>query len=138
MNIKQTVAGLILAVVTITSLSLVGPSVASATCDPNTQNCCGGVETSLVKCDQTGTGGTVENTGAWGLLLMVINILTAGVGIAAVGGIVYASILYTSAGGNPEQTKKAMGMITNIVIGIIAYAFMFALLNFITPGGLFN
>ena len=81
---------------------------------------------------------TIERSGVWGLLVMAIKIMTAGVGILAVAGIVYASILYASAGGNPEQTKKAMGIITNVVIGIIAYAFMFALLNFITPGGLFN
>ena len=77
-------------------------------------------------------------SGVWGLLLVAINILTAGIGIAAIGGIVYGSILYTSAGGSPEQVKKAMGIITNVVIGIIAYALMFSLLNFLIPGGLFN
>lgn len=80
----------------------------------------------------------VESSGVWGLLLMVINILTAGVGIAAVAGIVYGSILYTSAGGSPEQVKKAMGIISNVIIGIVAYALMYALLNFLIPGGLFD
>jgi len=79
-----------------------------------------------------------SSNGVWGLLLLVINILTAGVGLAAVGGIIYGSILYTSAGGSQEQVKKAMGIITNVVIGIIAYALMFAFLNFLIPGGLFN
>ncbi|MNH46494.1 hypothetical protein D3C72_2301490 [compost metagenome] len=64
--------------------------------------------------------------------------MTAGVGILAVGGIVYGSILYTSAGGSSEQTKKAMGIITNVVIGLIAYALMYAITNFLIPGGLFS
>lgn len=71
------------------------------------------------------------------LLLLVINILTAGIGVAAVAGVVYGSVLYTSASGNAEQVKKARSMITNVVIGIVAYALMYAFLNFIIPGGLF-
>lgn len=82
--------------------------------------------------------GDVKTTGVWGILILGINILTAGVGILAVGGIIYGSILYTSSGGNPENTKKAMTFITNVVIGIVAYGAMFALLNFVIPGGLFT
>jgi small-conductance mechanosensitive channel len=81
---------------------------------------------------------TVESTGVWGVLLLAINILTGGVTIAAIAGVVYGSVLYTSAGGSTEQTKKAMGVITNVVIGVIAYALMYAFLNFIIPGGLFT
>lgn len=98
---------------------------------------CGGVDTSIIDCNQSG-GSTVEETGVWGILLLVINIMTAGIGILAVAGIVYGSILYASAGGSPENTKKAMGIITNVVIGILAYALMYAVLNFIIPGGLFT
>ena len=80
----------------------------------------------------------MTNNGIWALLLIVINILTGLIVIAAIGGLVYAGILYTSSGGNADQTKKAMEFIRNVVIGIIAYAVMFAVLNFIIPGGLFN
>ena len=100
---------------------------------------CGGTPTAIVHCDQTGGSNSgTENSGVWGVLLLAINILTAGVGIAAVGGIIYGSILYTSAGGSQEQVKKAMGIITNVVIGVIAYALMFSGLNFLIPGGIFN
>jgi hypothetical protein len=97
---------------------------------------CGNVETSIISCEQSGTG-DVENSGLWGLLLLAINILTAGVGVAALGGIVYGSILYTSAGGNQEQVKKALGVFSNVVIGVVAFAGMWALLNFLVPGGVF-
>lgn len=80
----------------------------------------------------------IKKTGIWYLLVIAINILTAGIGVVAVGGLVYGSILYASAGGGPEQVKKAKTIITDIVIGLVAYAFMYAFLNFIIPGGLFS
>lgn len=80
----------------------------------------------------------VENSGIWAILLLVINILTAGIGVVAVGGIVYASIIYTTAGGDANQTKKAMTIIADIVIGVVAYALMYSVLNFLVPGGLFH
>ena len=97
-----------------------------------------GADTAILKCDNVDVSKDgVENSGVWSLLLTAINILTAGIGLAVVGGIIYASILYTTAGGNAEQTKKALEFIRNVVIGLLAYALMFAILNFIIPGGLF-
>jgi len=88
------------------------------------------------KC-KNGTSPSTEqkDSGIWGLLLLVINILTAGVGVAAVGGIVYGSILYTTAAGSAEQTKKAITIIKDVVLGLLAYMLMYAILNFIVPGG---
>jgi len=139
MKIKQTIKTLVagffvLAVVAITSPA--APTFAQAT-EAGNNGC--GVNTSIITCDNVDvTEEGVENTAIWGLLLLAINILSAGVGIVAIGGVVYGSILYTSAGGSPEQVKKAMGIITNVVIGVVAYALMFSLLNFLIPGGLFN
>ena len=127
MKIKQTI---VLLAVAIGTISLFAVSSVSADC--------GGVKTSIINCTPKPGATGAEATGVWSLLLMVINILTAGVGILAVAGIVYGSVMYASAGGNPENVKKARGIITNVVIGIIAYAFMYTILNFITPGGLFN
>jgi len=101
---------------------------------------CGGaeVETSIINCDQSGGSGDVTNTGIWGILLLAINILTAGIGVAAVGSILYGSILYASAGGSPDGVKKAKDIIKNVVIGLVAYALMYSLLNFLIPGGIFS
>lgn len=167
------------------STTIVMASPVDAACDPATQKCCGGVETSLIVCEERGVcdngvspfeganpnpdnnptkndaaikqynsrynheygkcdlAGTlprddVQGTGIWGILELALNILTAGIGIAAVGGVVYGAILYTSAGGNTEQVKKAYGIFANVAIGIIAYALMYAGLNFLIPGGLFG
>ncbi|MFY9228247.1 MAG: hypothetical protein WAO28_02875 [Candidatus Microsaccharimonas sp.] len=141
MRIKQTIKQIITATFLMFGVTffLFTPLNAAPTCTPSaTQKCCGGVATGVLGCAQTGGDGELENTGLWGILLLVINILTAGVGVVAVGGIVYASILYTSAGGNQEQLKKAYKIITDVVIGVIAFALMYAGLNFLIPGGLFT
>lgn len=156
MKIKQTVKRSLIALFLVLGLSGVVAPAALADC--------GGVSTTVINCNATGEGtcpdgskiaadkvatencpGTsekskvaVDNTGVWGILIVVINILTAGIGVVAVAGIVYASIVYTTAGGDANQTKKAMTIIANIVIGVVAYALMYALLNFLIPGGLFN
>lgn len=149
MKIKQKLTTLVLgAFMLVLAFVVMTPSVFASTT-------CGGVETSVISCkspcadkgpvgsdgkcsDGSAPSKKTEDTGVWSILLMAINILSAGVGIAAIGGVVYGAILYTSAGGSQEQVKKAMGVITNVVIGVIAYALMFSLLNFLIPGGLFH
>lgn len=98
---------------------------------------CGGVETSIITCTQ-GKGTTTTNNGVWGLLLLTLNIMTAGVGILAVGGIVYGSALYASSADKPEQAKQGMQFIKNVVIGLVAYGLMYIMLNFLIPGGIFK
>lgn len=102
------------------------------------QSCCGGAVTSVIECGNSTSSTEIKDSGIWKLLLTVINILTAGVGVAAVAGIVYGSILYASAADSSEQVKKAISIIVNVVVGLLAYAFMYAFLNFIIPGGLFT
>lgn len=138
MNIKQKVKTLLLGLTIMVGFAVVfgvAPQVGAA--DNVGNNGCE-ADTVIIKCDNVNVEEDgIENTGVWSVLLTAINLLTGGIGIVAVAGVVYASIMYASAGGNPEQTKKAMGIITNIVIGVLAYALMFAALNFLIPGGLF-
>ena len=124
----------------VSTVTIMSPPAFAEDCNPGDDKCCGGVKTSLITCDKdiTNKGKDIENNGVWGLLIMALNILTAGVGVAAVGGIVYGSILYTSAGDRSDQVKKGIGVITNVVIGIIAYVGMYAFLQFIIPGGIFS
>lgn len=100
---------------------------------------CGGVQTAIISCDQSNKNATdTKETGLWGLLILTVNILIAGVGVLALAGIVYGAILYTSAGGSTEQIMKARTIFTNVVIGVIAFGGMYVLLNFLVPGGVFN
>lgn len=153
MKIKQTLKGSIALAVVALGLMLVTLPI------PVGAISCGGIPTGIVSCGETGGGtckdGTVvkkdqpcadkstpvailESTGAWGILVLAIKIMTAGVGVLAVAGIVYGSILYTSAGDSSEKVSKAREVIRNVVIGILAYALMYSVLNFIIPGGLFT
>ncbi len=99
---------------------------------------CAGVETSIVNCDQSGQGKSAKDSGIWGVLLLALNIMTAGVGILAVGGIVYGAILYASAEEKAAQVEKAKEVIRNVIIGLIAYGAMYMVLNFLIPGGIFT
>lgn len=137
MKIKQTIRTLttslfLMVGLFFASLPVLGPVTTVSAAE------CGGVQTSIISCEQTGDSDEIKDTGLWGILILVMNIMIAGVGVLALAGIVYGAVLYTSAGGNAEQVKKAMGIFTNVVIGIIAFGGMWALLNFLIPGGAFT
>lgn len=133
MNIKQklTQLGVAMGLVAIVGVAAPVPVAQAAEC--------GGVQTSIIGCSQQGgNNASAKDSGIWGVLLLVLNILTAGVGIAAVGGIVYAAILYTTASDRSAQVEQAKNTIRDVVIGIAAYAGMYLLLNFLIPGGIFS
>lgn len=99
----------------------------------NAPSGCEDIKTSIIRCDESKGGNAI-----WGVLLLVINIMTAGVGVVAVGGIVYAGILYTAARDNASQVTKAKDIIFNVVLGLVAYGGMYALLQWLIPGGVFS
>lgn len=69
-----------------------------------------------------------------GVLNLVVNILTIGVGILGVVGITIVGIQYLTAGGNEEKTRTAKRRLFEIVIGLAVYAVMYALLNWLGVG----
>lgn len=141
MKIKQTILAILS--IAVIGVFITGQGVLAAEKCGNVtlqdgQQCCDGVATSIISCNTGGNKDDIENSGVWQLLELAINIMTAGIGILAAGGIIYASFIYTTASGSTEKTKKAIEMIIEIVIGIIAYALMYSFLNFLIPGGLFS
>lgn len=132
MNIKQKISFFIAAAVMIGGIVFtIAPEVTAQGAD---EKC---PETSIIEVD-CNSGDSTQDSGVWQLLVMALNILTAGVGIAAVGGIVWGSVIYASAQGNADQVKKAKEIIKNVVIGIVSYAGMYLIINFLIPGGLFT
>ena len=71
------------------------------------------------------------------ILNLILGTLTVGTSILATGSIIFAGFLYMTAGGNSGQVQRAKTMIFNTVIGIIAYVFMWTLLEWLIPGGVF-
>ena len=84
---------------------------------------------SIAGCDEEGT------PAIGGILKFVMTILSVGVGIVAVGGVVYGSLLYAGARDDGGQTEQAMTIIRNVVIGVLLYIFMITILNWLVPGG---
>lgn len=80
-------------------------------------------------CDKNGDGSAII-----GVLRLVVNIMTAGIGVLATIGIVVSGTQYLTAGGNEDQIKKSKRRIFEIIIGLVAYAVVYALLYWLLPG----
>jgi hypothetical protein len=87
--------------------------------------------TVILKCNANG-GGSIQN-----LLVYVVNFLALGVGLAVIAGIIFGGFLYASAAGNAEQAKRGIGYVRNAIIALVVFIFMYAIINFLIPGGLF-
>ena len=92
-----------------------------------------GVSVDGVNCVDKGT--TIENNVIVVWMSNIIKFLTVGIGLAATGGIVYGGFLYLTAQGNAGKAQKGVATIMNALIAILLYALMFAIINFIIPGG---
>jgi hypothetical protein len=72
------------------------------------------------------------------LLQVGINILAAIVGVGAVIMIIYGGIRYITSNGNPQSVADAKKTITNVMIGLISFFFLWAFLEWLIPGGIFK
>ena len=70
-------------------------------------------------------------------LIPVINILSAGVVATSAVFMVVAGIQYSSGRDNPQMVAAAKARIINVIIGLVAYLFIYGFLQFIIPGGYF-
>lgn len=68
----------------------------------------------------------------------ILNFLGASVGIVVTISIVAGGIQYASAADDPQKIAAARKRITNSIIGLIAYLFLFGFLQWLVPGGFFN
>lgn len=74
-------------------------------------------------------------TNARELITLGFRLLAGIVGIAVVGGITWGGILYTTSNGNASKAQQGITTIVNSVIGLLLFIFLFALANFLVPGG---
>lgn len=68
----------------------------------------------------------------------LINFLTALVGVAVTISIIVGGIQYASSAGDPQAASAARKRITNAIIALVVFIFLYSLLNFLMPGGFFN
>lgn len=123
MTKRNTIVSVFITTVVIAGIVVAQPALAAS---------CAGADTSVISCDGEGSTALIN------IVKQVIQILTAGVGVAAVGAVIFGAVLYTTSEGSPDKVKKAREIWTNTVIGLLMFAFMVAITNFIIPGGVFN
>lgn len=122
-------ATLVFASITVFGLLAFAPSADALSCAILPQDICGAAEAQP-------NGTDVKPTGLFLLLRWILTILTAVVGIAAIGTLVYAGIMYSSAGSDSGMVSKAKTLIRDVIIGVIAYGLMVVGLNWLVPGGI--
>lgn len=90
----------------------------------------------------TNTNGVQSNGGVtsnpiYKDLNMLVNFVSAGVGILVVGTIILGGIQYTMAGDSPDAIGKAKARIMNGLIALAAFLFIFSFVQWLIPGGVF-
>ena len=74
--------------------------------------------------------------GIYLILNIILTVLTFGVATAGILGLVITGVMYMTSQGDPERMRTAKLRIVEIVLGLIAYALIYAGLNWIIPSGL--
>lgn len=75
---------------------------------------------------------------------MIVTFLSALVGVVIVGSLIWGGIQYATAGsdvagpGKPSQVAAAKQRIANSLIALLAYLLIFAFLQWLIPGGIFE
>lgn len=77
--------------------------------------------------------GRCYSGGVMGVLMIAIDVLTIGIGAAAVAGIVISGIQYMTASGDPAGVTKAKRRLIEIVIGLLVYGVFYAFLRWLIP-----
>ena len=83
-------------------------------------------------------GGEVEvsdGQGIYAILRLIGTILTYGLGVAATIGVVIAGVMYLTAKDSPDKVAAAKKRLIEVVLGLVAWAMMAAVLNWLIPGG---
>jgi hypothetical protein len=68
----------------------------------------------------------------------IIRVLSIGVGLAVVAGLIIAGIQLSASQGDPQRRAKAIARIYNVVIALFVYIFAYAILNYVIPAGFFK
>lgn len=106
------------------------PSCDSQTVDPDSR--CEVVSKCNVK---DGAAINSSNCEIIKFVLNIINALSAMVVLVVIVSIIIAGIQYSASGNNPQITAAARKRIVNALLALVAYAFMYAFLQWAVPGG---
>ena len=74
-----------------------------------------------------------QGSGIEQLLSLVVSVLLYGIGAIAVFGVAWAGFLYLTARDNEAQVAKAKTRLMEVTIGLVVWALLFALLQWLIP-----
>jgi hypothetical protein len=77
-----------------------------------------------------------ESGKIWSIISLVLNLLSGAIGVAAVIMLVMGGIQYAASNGDPSAVTAAKKKISNVLLGLAAYVFLFAFLQWLIPGGI--
>ena len=89
---------------------------------------CGGAPTAFIECNN-------NEGGIWHILNLVVDILTIGIGIVGLIGILVIGVKVLTSKDNANEHKKARIRLFEIVVGLAIYAVAFALVKWLMPQG---
>jgi hypothetical protein len=67
-----------------------------------------------------------------------IKLLSVVFGLIVMVSLIMGGIQYSTSEGDPQKVSKAKHRLTMTVISLVAYFFLFAMLQWLVPGGIFN
>lgn len=82
-----------------------------------------------VNCDNS------EDNAITAYLNGILNFLAGGVGLVVVIMVATGGIQYMMAGGNPQATQAAVKRVTDALIGLLFFIFLYGILMWVIPGG---
>lgn len=82
--------------------------------------------------------GRTTSVGISCLFTTILNFMSITVGIAVVGGVTAGGIMYSASGGNPGRKAQGTKIIGNSIIGLVIYLLLWAIVQFLIPGGVFS
>lgn len=68
----------------------------------------------------------------------IINFLAAGVGIVVLIMLAVGGFQYITSGGSPQRIEAAKSTITKALLALVSFIFLYAILQWLVPGGIFN
>lgn len=133
-------SSIVLAICTLAAFCTVSVATpALAACQSNEQEVSLPVDQGGTKCIPKNADSTdISDNPIFFYLKNVLIFLGGGIGLAVVGGIIYGAFLYITARANVAQTEKGQEVIINSVIALVLFIFMYAILQFVIPGGIFQ
>lgn len=97
-------------------------------------------------CGEDENSGTGKTSFTWGnnddcttandIISTVFRLLSSLVAIAVVGGIAWGAFLYSSSSGEPAKAQQGISYVVNSVIGLLFFIILYALSNWLVPGGI--